>query len=430
MPQLRRVAPTVLGLVLALAPPVDGSPVKGAATASPTPSAAPAPGPQSAEAGRSPVLDGTGRIPTTGTTLPAAPVQVHLLKVAGAAQPLAFVQRKGDDRQYIVEKEGRIRAFPPSDGATGDRTEATESALVVDMANRVASVNERGLLGLAFSPTDPGLLYIAYTDLRGQVVVSELPFDGKIADITRERVMLRIPKPFNEHNAGTIAFGPDNLLYIGIGDGGGAGDRFNNGQRTDVLLGKVLRIDPKPSGSLPYTIPPSNPFAKSNGLRVAKQRTEILAYGLRNPWRISVDAQTGDVWIPDVGQDGAEEINRLPLDRAGANFGWRLREGLVAFKGARPIGAVDPVYAYPHKDGRCAVVGGALYRGSALPALVGWYVFGDVCTGQLSALRPTANGWVPMSLGARVSYLTAFGVGNDGELYATSLEGAVVKLVP
>ena len=110
--------------------------------------------------------------------------------------------------------------------------------------------------------------------------------------------------------------------------------------------------------------------------------------------------------------------------------GWRLREGLVAFKGARPIGAVDPVYAYPHKDGRCAVVGGALYRGSALPALVGWYVFGDVCTGQLSALRPTANGWVPMSLGARVSYLTAFGVGNDGELYATSLEGAVVKLVP
>ena len=374
-----------------------------------------------ARADRPAPKDPTGQMATTGTTMPLSPATVRVTQIANADQPLAVVQRSGDDALYVVEKAGRIRAW---------KNGAWASAPVLDIVTRVDSVNERGLIGLAFPPTRADVLYVDYVDRKGDVNISELPFDGTTADFSRERNLLRIPKPFNEHNAGTLLFEPDGTLLIAIGDGGGSGDRFNNGQRTDVLLGKVLRIDPTPSGSLPYTIPADNPFAKAPTLGAKKSRGEVFAYGLRNPWRISVDPATGDLWVPDVGQNLYEEINRVPKGRAGMNFGWRLREGKQSFTGSRPAGATDPVYDYPHKDGRCAVVGGAVYRGAKIPGIVGWYVFGDVCTGRLSALRQEGASWNPVDLAAKVPYLTAFGVGNDDELYATSLEGGVYRIDP
>jgi len=200
----------------------------------------------------------------------------------------------------------------------------------------------------------------------------------------------------------------------------------------------VLRIDVNPTADgKPYGIPTDNPFvaktgaAAITGKKASGARGEVWAYGLRNPWRISIDRSTGDVWVPDVGQNTYEEINMVPAGKTGMNFGWKMREGKQAYlKGSKPIGAVDPLYDYPHKDGRCAVVGGFAYRGTKIVGIQGWYIFGDVCTGQINALRPDGARWTPLSLGAKVSYLTAFGEDNSGELYALSLEGTVARLDP
>lgn len=367
-----------------------------------------------------------GKAKVTGTIAPRANVQLTATEFARTEQPIGVVSRSGDPTLYVIEKPGRIRAY---------RNGAFEPTAVVDIASRVDSTNERGLLGLAFSPKARDVLYIDYTDKRGVVHVSEIPFDGSNADISRERVLMMIPKPFNEHNAGTLSFDRDGLLYIAIGDGGSSGDPKANAQRTDVLLGKILRIDPKPSANMPYSIPPSNPFARPGAptlgtTKTAKAKPEIIAFGLRNPWRAEVDADTGDVWVPEVGEANAEEINRIPAGSTTApNFGWNLREGRQSFKGPRPKNSVDPVFDYPHADGRCAIVGGVVYRGNAVPALKGRYIFGDVCSGAIQVLDGTTSGQGRATdLGARVSYLTSFGVDPDGELIATSLEGGLYRL--
>lgn len=376
-----------------------------------------------------------GKARTSGTIAPKANVVATMTQFAQAEQPIAIASRADDPSIYVVEKTGRIRSY---------RNGAFDSVPVLDIVGRVDSANERGLLGLAFSPKNRDVVYIDYTDKAGVVHVSEVPFDGRVADVGKERVLLKIPKPFNEHNAGTLSFDNEGLLYIAIGDGGSSGDPKGNAQRTDVLLGKILRIDPSPIGFSPYSTPSTNPFAPGApatrvgalGASSKKFRSEIYAYGLRNPWRASVDATTGDVWVPDVGESDVEEINRIPsrgsADSTSAlNFGWSLRQGRAQFKGPRPKGSTDSVYEYPHADGRCAVVGGSVYRGTKIPALVGRYVFGDVCSGQISVLDGTAPGQGKASdLGARVSYLTSFGVGPDGELIATSLEGGLYRLDP
>ena len=358
---------------------------------------------------------------SSNTTIPLSHQTARLTKIAVVEQPLAAVQRPGDDAIYVVSKTGRISAI---------RSGTVDPAAVLDISARIDATNERGLLGLAFPPNRRDVLYVDYTTKVGNVIVSEIPFDGRVADLSRERVLLDMPKPFNEHNAGTLLFDADAMLYVAIGDGGGSGDKFNNGQRTDTLLGKVLRIDPKPTNGLPYGIPADNPFVPKPGVPTPtrQQRQEIVAYGLRNPWRISIDPDTKDLWIPDVGQNLVEEINRMPKSAWGTNFGWRLREGDRAFNGQRPRGAVDPVYAYPHLDGRCAVAGGFLYRGKALVGLVGTYVFGDVCSGHLMALRNTSGKWAAEELNVTIPYLTAFGVLDSGELVVLSLEGGVYRL--
>ncbi len=380
--------------------------------------------------GRPPVPGADGKVATTGTTLPLATIKVKLTPVATMSQPIALSARPNDDALFLADKAGRIRAL---------RAGIIDPTPVLDIVKKVTSENERGLLGLAFKPDDPARLFVDYTDLKGNVTISEFPFDGTRADPAKERVLLSIPKPFNEHNAGSIVFDAAGKLLIPIGDGGGSGDPNNNAQRTSVLLGKVLRIDVNPSADgRPYGIPTDNPFVAKTGAAAISgkkatsgARGEVWAYGLRNPWRISVDRSTGDVWVPDVGENTYEEINMVPAGKTGMNFGWKLREGKRAYlKGSKPIGAVDPLYDYPHKDGRCAVAGGFAYRGTKIVGIQGWYIFGDVCTGQINALRPDGAAWTPLSLGARLSYLTAFGEDNSGELYALSLEGAVVRLDP
>ncbi len=363
-----------------------------------------------------PPADGSSS--TTGTTIPPAPQKIRVTQLVVAEQPVGAFMREGDETLYIVQKLGKIRAW--KNGMYAEQP-------VLDITSLVDSDNERGLLGLAFSPSRRDVIYVDYTDKKGNVHVTEIPFNGSTADFSKARDLFNIPKPFNQHNAGTILFDPNGNLYVSIGDGGGSYDKFNNGQRKDVLLGKVLRINPTPSGKKPYSIPSDNPFVRST---MSRAKPEIYAYGLRNPWGISMDTVTGDLWIPDVGENTREEINRMPKGKSGFNFGWKVREGTQANSGSRPVGAVDPVYDYPHKDGRCAIVGGALYRGKKLSALIGMYVFGDVCSGALTVLRFDGSKWQPLSTGAHVPYLTAINQLPDGELIATSLEGGVFRLDP
>ncbi len=374
----------------------------------------------SARADRSAPLDPTGKLPVSGTTIPSASFSVKATHVGTAEQPIGVVQRADDSTLFVIEKQGKIRLWE----GTGFNPRPA-----LDLTARVDSENERGLLGLVFSPTDPGIAYVDYTDKAGHVIVSELPFSDGQFDLTKERKLLDIPKPFNEHNAGTLNIDRNGFLYVAIGDGGGSGDKFNNAQNTNVLLGKILRIDPKKADGLPYSIPASNPFTKISALSKPAKK-EIFAFGLRNPWRTTLDPATGDLWVPDVGESKAEEINLIRAGTSGQNFGWRLREGSLSFKGLKPKGYVEPVYSYPHKDGRCAVVGGLVYRGRKIAQLQGWYVFGDVCSGQITALRPAGKAWQAVSLGAKIGYLTAFGVDNDGEIYATSLEGGMFRIEP
>jgi glucose/arabinose dehydrogenase len=347
-----------------------------------------------------------------------AAVRIRLVQVASVEQPVALAVRPGDPALYVAEKTGRVVAI---------REGRVAGAPVVDLTGRVSLGTEQGLLGLAFSP-DGRFLYVNYTDVNGHTHVTEFGMSGGTAARASERDVLVVEQPFVNHNGGNLAFGPDGHLYIGLGDGGSGGDPNGNGQSLSALLGKMLRIIPRPTGGLPYGIPPDNPFADRQGAR-----PEIWALGLRNPWRYSFDRATGDLWIGDVGQNSWEEIS---VERAGsdggANFGWNILEGSHAFAGDEVPGrAIGPVFEYPHAEGGCTVIGGYVYRGRAIPALRGAYVFGDLCIGELEAIR-MRNGRVTghRVLGPVVENLSSFGEDGSGELYALSLSGGVYRLAP
>ena len=364
-------------------------------------------------------------------TLPPGP-PVKLVQIATADQPIGAISRPGDDALYVQEKTGRLRAL-----VNGSWREPP----LLDIHAKVSTQNERGLIGVAFSPVDRAHVYATYSALDGALTVSEFPLDatGMRADESAERVLLRVAHPNDDHYGGALAFANDGLLYIGLGDGGGVGtkggvgDKPNNAQNTAVLLGKILRIDPRPSGPLPYTIPASNPFAAPiSALGVtSKARPEVFAYGLRNPWRMSIDP-AGNLWIPDVGQSSWEEINRVPATRAGINFGWRKREGTHAYLGgSKPAGAVDPIFELSHAGGRCAVIGGTVAGPSTgVPGLEGAYVFGELCSGRVMALRSAGGRWAAFDLGDRTAYLTSVGAAADGTIVVTSLNGGVYRVVP
>jgi glucose/arabinose dehydrogenase len=400
--------------------------------ASPTPSASTAalsdiPSPTQA-ASPEPTSRPTATAVPTPTPLPtpaADPAPIGLELVAdGLATPIGIV---GGDagRLYVIEQDGRVVAVEPN-GALRE---------VVDLSDRTAASGERGLLGLALHPGWPDVrrAHVHYTDLDGNTVLSELTSTGGEAptlDPASERVLLRVPQPAANHNGGQLAFGPDGFLYLALGDGGGGGDPFGNGQNPATLLAAILRIDVDAGD--PYAIPPDNPFAGGGGA------PEVYVYGLRNPWRFSFDRATGDLWIGDVGQNAWEEVDRLDAGAiAGANLGWNVTEGAHCFAdgGCDPGAFVLPVAEYPTANG-CAVVGGYVYRGSALPGLFGWYLFADYCGGQVYAVRSDAAQSADAARAVRLLLgsglrITSFGQSADGELYlADAGGGAIYRVVP
>jgi glucose/arabinose dehydrogenase len=376
--------------------------------ASRSPSVDPTPVPQTATPSRSP--DPTAAAP------PLSAVRIRLIPVATLEQPLAMAVRPGDPSLYVAQKTGAVMRI--QDG----RVDPTP---VLDLAGSISLGSEQGLLGLAFSPEGRDL-YVNYTDTSGDTHVTAYRWRDDRADPASRRDVLVVDQPYANHNGGNLAFGPDRYLYVGLGDGGSGGDPHDHGQSLSTVLGKMLRIDPRPSNGRSYTIPPGNPFVGREGAR-----PEIWALGLRNPWRYSFDRATGDLWIADVGQSAWEEIDRQPAGSdGGENYGWNRMEGDHPFEGDPPPGVVRPVFEYSHDSGGCTVTGGYVYRGHRIPGLVGAYVFGDFCLGRLEAIRLEDGGVRHRVLGPTVAGLSSFGQDAQGELYAMSLGGALYRIAP
>ena len=335
--------------------------------------------------------------------------------------PTNFAQ-SGSDRILVTDQEGVIWLFE-------EEHLAAEHVFVpepLDIRDRVSSRGwEEGLLGLALSPTNHRHLYLYYSAANPRrSVVSRLNYNRAVAPDS-ELVILEVEQPYANHNGGQIAFGPDGYLYIGLGDGGSAGDPQRNGQDTSTLLGAILRLDvSEATAAQPYAIPPDNPFAGSGG------RPEIWAYGLRNPWRFSFDRETGELWAGDVGQNRWEEID---IVERGGNYGWNAMEGNHCFRpqsGCESEGFIPPVWEYPLEDDACSVIGGYVYRGAAISWLAGVYVYGDFCTGQVFGLRYADGEVVEHKLLADTGLrIASFGQDNDGELYVLSQSEGIFRLV-
>ncbi len=362
--------------------------------------------------------DPTSPAPAPGPgAQPLDSISVRLSPVAELEQPVDLAVRAGDPALYVVEKTGRVRAV---------RDGAVDEAPALDLRDDVSGAGEQGLLGLTFAP-DGAHLYVNFTDTAGDTRIVEYAFAGGRADPSTRRQLLTIDQPYSNHNGGHLAFGPDGHLYVGTGDGGSANDPEDRAQNLDSLLGKMLRVDPTPSGGRQYTIPPGNPFVGQAGAR-----GEIWAFGLRNPWRFSFDRETGDLWIGDVGQNAVEEIDFAPASSSGGeNYGWPSMEGTLSNRGGRPAGAVDPILGYGHSDGGCSVVTGYVYRGTTIPSLTGALLYGDFCAGDILALRQSEGAVTEQAdLGIDVTGLSSFGQDGAGELYALSINGTVYRIVP
>ncbi len=351
-------------------------------------------------------------VPSMPTPDPAG-AGVRLVLVATLQEPLALATRPGDDTLYVAQKTGQVMAI--RDGGVDT---------VLDLAPEVSGGDEQGLLGLAFSP-DGGFLYVNFTDIFGNTRIHEFAVGEGGIDPGSRRQVLAVDQPFSNHNGGNLAFGPDGYLYVGLGDGGSGGDPEDNAQDLGSLLGKMLRIDPRPSNGRPYGVPSDNPFVGREGVR-----PEIWAFGLRNPWRYSLDRDTGDLWIGDVGQSDREEIDvQAAASAGGENYGWDAFEGSMPFEPPFPPDTVGPVYEYGRSLG-ATVVGGYVYRGSAIPDLRGAYLFGDFYNPQIRMLITSPKrGFRHLKLGVQVENLASFGEDQAGELYLISLSGPVYRLV-
>lgn len=346
-------------------------------------------------------------------------VAVTIERVAELDQPIdAVVAPNGE--WWIAERHGGIFVVDPASGAVGDE--------IFDVSDETFAEGEGGLLGLA---VDDEALYVNYTDRDGQTQIEAILLgpDGRPEQRVR---LLTIEQPFSNHNGGGLAIGPDGHLYVGVGDGGGGGDPLEAGQDPEQILGSILRIEPTPTDpDRPYLVPGDNPYVDEGAV------LEIFAIGLRNPWRFSFDPATDDLWVADVGQSAWEEITLLLGANGwglGANLGWNLREGIESFAGDRPEGNVDPVFVYGHSGEitGCSITGGEVYRGTAIPALEGAYIFGDYCTARLWAISVASGEVVFVDLGIDLpgGELVDFSVDPAGELVALSLSGAVVRIVP
>lgn len=343
-----------------------------------------------------------------GESSPPPPIpEITLTRVASGLSEPTQVTHAGDGsgRLFVVERRGTIRIV---------RNGTIAPTPFVDLSSIVLSTGgEQGLFSVAFPPkfASQGRFYVHYTGRTGlgdtvlaRHVVTANPDIASAAGET----LLTVAQPFENHNGGQIAFGPDGFLYVALGDGGSGGDPLGNAQNRNVLLGKLLRLDVE-SGVTPYAIPPGNPFA-----------SEVWALGLRNPWRFAFDRATGDLYVGDVGQERFEEIDFQPAASAGGeNYGWNIMEGAHCFNGetCNQAGLVLPVAEYDHTGGNCSVTGGFVYRGSKYPALQGVYFYGDLCSGRLWGLRRVGTDWQNQLLLDTALVITTFGEDEAGNLY-------------
>jgi len=378
-------------------------------------------------------------------------IELELELVADGFEEPVYLTGAGDGsgRMFVVERVGRVRVLR-ADGSSADVMP------FLDISAKTRNDSERGLLGLAFPRTyasegEPlvGEFFIHYSDSDGNTVVSRMrvsPQDPDRADPSTEQVLLHVPQPYSNHNGGQIVFGPDNYLYIALGDGGSGGDPQGNGQNPDTLLGSVLRIDPRlpvppeanyPSTNLQYMSPPDNPFVAGGG---TGGKPEVWLYGLRNPWRFSFDRETRDIWIGDVGQNEWEEIDFVSGEAlfdmgdgvsGGQNFGWNVMEGSHPYPADSDPGDTSrftmPVIEYDHSAGN-SVTGGYAYRGSRYPEFAGVYFYADFGSGRIWAARPTDGGERNREIADTDLQLVSFGEDDDGELYVIDFAGGVYHM--
>ena len=352
----------------------------------------------------------------TGLPLPASLTLVPV--VSGLSSPVLLTAPANDPRLFIVEQGGRIRIVENG---------VLVSTPFLDISGQISSGGERGLLGLAFHPrfATNGFFYVNFTDPAGdtRVVRYTVSSNRNVANVGSAKVIIRVDQPYSNHNGGMIAFGPDGMLYIGMGDGGSGGDPQNHAQNRGDLLGDMLRLDVDVGD--PYTPAAGNPFLSTAGVL-----PEIWAYGLRNPWRFSFDRVGGNLYIADVGQNAREEVNVVRSTEAGINYGWRIMEGTQCFvSSCTRTGLTLPVLDYTHDSGGCSITGGYVYRGEAVPEIRGHYFYSDYCSGFLRSFR-YANGaavdrtdW-DLPLGSVLS----FGEDAAGELYVLTADGRVRRI--
>ena len=351
----------------------------------------------------------------------AAPVAhaadaVTLTSVANLPNAVVMATRPSNGALYVGTQEGRVYLLRPG----------ARPKLALDMRAYTRASDERGLLGLAFHPT-LGYVYVSHTSVAGNSRLAEyvIRADGTFRASSR-RLVLSLVQPYSNHNGGNVVFGPDGFLYLGFGDGGGTGDPQRHALNLNTWLGKIIRINPRPTRTRSYQVPSSNPFVGVTGAK-----PEIWSIGLRNPWRFSFDSATGDLWLGDVGQHSKEEVDlaRSADGRGkGANFGWSAWEGNNRYNADQPAaGSQPPLYEYGHNPG-CSITDGVVYHGSDLPGLDGDYLFADFCGEKVTALHLGPSDAVTVTEIASVSSPVSFGVDAAGQVYVVSLGGGVYRL--
>ncbi|MEY8759169.1 PQQ-dependent sugar dehydrogenase [Chryseobacterium tongliaoense] len=343
---------------------------------------------------------------------------INLEEFASGFTSPVEITNANDSRLFVVQQDGKIKILQPNGNVV--------PTSFLDISSKVNYGGERGLLGLAFHPqySTNGYFFVYYNNTAGNIIVARytVTSDPNVADAASEKILLNIPKPFANHNGGSIHFAPDGNLWIVTGDGGSAGDPNNNAQNKNSLLGKMLRIDVNATGA--YNIPAGNPFVGVDGA------DEVWSYGLRNAWKWSFDLTTGNVMIADVGQGNIEEINKMPITQAGINYGWRCYEGNDAYNTSGCASAATmtfPIAVYDHSGGKCSITGGYVYRGSLYPALQGKYFFADYCSTQIGILNSDNSiTWTPAYSGNNFS---TFGQDSQKELYVAAVNnGKVYKI--
>lgn len=359
--------------------------------------------------------DEDGTSGTNGTdVMEAVPI------ATGLAAPVHLTAPAGDDRLFIVEIGGTIRIVEGG---------ATLAAPFLDISSKVSTGGERGLLSMAFDPlfATNRRFYVNYTDVDGHTRVERYlasAADPDLADAASAELILMVEQPEDNHNGGHILFGPDGMLYVAMGDGGGDGDPHANGQDLGTLLGALLRLDVR--GAAPYQVPLDNPFVAN-----ANARPEIWAYGLRNPWRIAFDDASGRLYIADVGQREMEEVNIEDIDDGGQNYGWNVMEGTACYGATTcdQMGLTLPRHTYDHEGGLCSITGGSVYRGTAMNSLRGHYFYADLCRAGFRSFRLAGEQATDhQDWDLPISSIVSFGTDSAGELYVVSMSGTVYRL--